>query len=287
MADPFDRTLDKILSGRNGARNLPTNSDRPVGSTSVCDRCKAVVEWKEYRNAVGRTVRFWSDCACIYGAIAKDQAISAASVGLHADQRTEVIADVVNLAQFTLSSFSPAKLTNGERLIAVVSGWLTAIHALPYAPSYYEKPRCCLYFYSSGKGRGKTHLAAALLNEARGMGKLAAFADEINYIESYWAAPLEARARMSALPADKAWLTVFDDMGAKESTGAGLRDAWYDLINPRWLKRGWTVITSNHTPDDLLSRGTINDATYSRIVQMTQGQLITFDGVDQRLEQPQ
>ena len=249
----------------------------------MCVRCNAVVEWKEYRNAVGRTVRYWSGCVCIHGVIERDQAISAASVGLHADQRTEVIADVIDLAQFTLATFRPGQLTNGDKLLTVVSGWLQAIQALSCSSSYYEKPRCCLYFYSNGKGRGKTHLAAALLNEARRMGKLAAFADEINYIEGYWAAPLEERARISALPAEKAWLTVFDDMGAKESTGAGLRDAWYDLINPRWLKRGWTVITSNYTPDGLLERGTINEATYSRMVQMTNGQLIAFDGTDQRL----
>lgn len=250
---------------------------------SICERCKATVEWKEYTNAVGRSVRYWSDCQCVHGAIARSRERVDASIGLQASQRTEVIADVVNLAQFTLSSFNPAKLANGERLITVVSGWLSAIQSLPYSPSYYEKPRCCLYFHSAGKGRGKTHLAGALLNEARQMGKLAAFADEINYIETYWATPLEGRARMSALPADKAWLTVFDDMGAKESTSAGLRDAWYDLINPRWLKRGWTVITSNWTPDELLAHGTINDATYSRIGQMTCGQLIAFDGADQRL----
>lgn len=280
---PFDRTLDKILRGRNGVQNLPTNSERPLGTLSVCKNCGTTVEWKEYTNAVGKSVRYWSDCVCIHGAIARDQERSAASTALQAEQRTEVIADVVNLSTFTFTTFQPAKLTNGEKLLAVVSGWLSAIQALPYATSYYEKPRACLYFYSAGKGRGKTHLSGAILNEARHMGKLAAFADEINYIESYWAAPLEDRAKMSALPADKAWLTVFDDMGAKESTGAGLRDAWYDLINPRWLKRGWTVITSNHTPDGLLERGTINEATYSRIVQMTSGQLIAFEGSDQRL----
>lgn len=251
---------------------------------SVCDRCKAAVEWKEYTNSVGKSVRYWSDCQCVHGAVERSIALSAASTALQADQRTEVIADVVNLSAFTFATFRPDKLTNGDRLIGLVCGWLSAIEALPYATSYHEKPRSCLYFYSSGKGRGKTHLAASVLNEARQMGKLAAFADEINYIETYWAAPLEERAKLSALPADKAWLTVFDDMGAKESTSAGLRDAWYDLINPRWLKRGWTVITSNHTPDDLLARGTINEATYSRIVQMTCGQLIEFSGSDQRLQ---
>lgn len=121
------------------------------------------------------------------------------------------------------------------------------------------------------------------MNEARQAGRLVAFADETAYIERYWAAPMEEKAKLSALPGERAWLTVLDDLGQRESTGPGLRDAWYDVVNPRWLKRGWTVITSNWTPDELLARGTINEATYSRIVQMTRGQLVTFTGNDQRL----
>ena len=72
-------------------------------------------------------------------------------------------------------------------------------------------------------------------------------------------------------------------MGSRENTPAGLRDFWYDLIGPRWLKRGWTIITSNHTLDELASRGTIDDRVYSRLVQMTGGKIVTFDGADQRL----
>lgn len=93
---------------------------------------------------------------------------------------------------------------------------------------------------------------------------------------------MESKAQMSELPA-RAWLTVFDDMGQRESTGAGLRDAWQDLINLRHGRRGWTVITSNWKPDQLVERGTISEATYSRIVQMTHGKIYTFEGLDQRL----
>lgn len=282
--DPFDKTLDKILSGRNGLRpTLTSQSDTPLGTTRLCDRCKQAVEWKEYVSSHGKSVRYWSDCACVHGAIVRDKQLSDESAALQANQRTEVIADVVDLTAFTLASFDPTRLSNGAKLLSIVAGWLSAIQALPFATSYHEKPRACLYFYSAGKGRGKTHLAGAILNEARRMGKLATFADEVAYIEGYWAAPLEQRAKLSALPGEKAWLTVIDDLGQRENTGPGLRDAWYDVINPRWLKRGWTVITSNWTPDELLARGTINEATYSRMVQMTCGQTIDFTGADQRL----
>jgi len=80
------------------------------------------------------------------------------------------------------------------------------------------------------------------------------------------------------------WLTVIDDLGQKERASDTLRDAWYNVINPRWLKRGWLICTSNWTPDELVERGTINAATYSRLVQMTHGKFLTFDGADQRLQ---
>jgi hypothetical protein len=250
---------------------------------ATCERCGTAVEWRQYTNAIGKSVRYWSDCACVDGAILRDQQRSAESAALHAGQRTEFVADSADLSAFTFDTFSPARLTNGAQLLAIARGWLDAIINLPVAHSYSENPRACLYFYSAGKGRGKTHLAGAVLNAARAEGKRAAWADEITYIESYWAASLEDRAKLSALPGERAWLTVLDDLGQKETSGAGLRDAWYDVVNPRWLKRGWTVITSNWTPDELLARGTINDATYSRIVHMTRGKLVEFVGTDQRL----
>lgn len=199
------------------------------------------------------------------------------------DQRVEVIADPVPIGQFTLETFDASRLSNGDQLLAIVCGWLGAISPHPVAPSYSDKPRCCLYFYSQGKGRGKTHLAAALVNQVRANGRRAILVDEISYIESYWAADFESKAKLSALPGERAWLTVIDDLGQKESASAGLRDAWYDILNPRWLKRGWTVVTSNWTPDQLVERGTINPATYSRLVQMTHGKWIEFIGADQRL----
>lgn len=260
--------------------------DLPLGATQICQICGATVELCEY-TAVWpsgpKTLRYWSDCRCIHGAIARDRALSAHAAGLQSDQRTEVIADPVPLGAFTLETFDPTRLANGAGLLAVVLGWLAAINGLPVAPSYSDKPRACLYFYSAGKGRGKTHLAGAIVNQARADGRRAVLVDEVSYIEAYWAANFEQKQALSGLPGERAWLTVLDDLGQKEGTTPGLRDAWYDILNPRWLKRGWTIVTSNWTPDELVERGTINAATYSRLVQMTHGKLLTFDGADQRL----
>ena len=235
----------------------------------------------------GRPFRYWSDCGCLGTPElreARAAQLTSQSNRYHADQRTPVIADPIPIAQFTFETFDPGRLTNGTRLTAVASGWFDAIRPLVVCPSYDAKPRACLYFYSPGKGRGKTHLASALINAARADGRRAVIVDEVSYAEAYWAASLEDRPALSSLPGERAWLTVLDDMGQKESATPGLRDAWYDILNPRWLKRGWLVVTSNWTPDELVERGTLSAAAYSRLVHMTQGKLLTFEGSDQRLQ---
>lgn len=256
-----------------------------MGDSIACPRCGEIVTATEYTSSYGKTVRYWSGCSCLGEAADRSAAFSAAASRYQADQRSENAGDTRSLLGFTFETFDPLRLAGGEKLVTAARRWLEQIQPLSVAPSYTDDdaPRPCLYFHSAGKGRGKTHLAGALVNVARQAGRLVAFADEIAYIERYWAATLEEKAKLSALPGERAWLTVLDDLGQRESTGAGLRDAWYDVVNQRWLKRGWTIVTSNWTPDELLTRGSINEATYSRIVQMTRGRLITFTGNDQRL----
>lgn len=231
----------------------------------------------------GGQFRYWSDCPCIGKAADRAAQLAADSIRLQANQRTEVIADPIDISRFTFETFDPDRLLNGAHVLRVAVGWLEKVSVMHVAPDYASLPVACLFFHSPGKGRGKTHLAAALVNEARAHDRTAVLIDEIDYIERYWAASMEQKAAISALPATRAWLTVFDDMGQRESTGPGLRDAWQDVINPRWLKRGWTVITSNYRPDELVARGTISEASYSRLVEMTRGKIFTFEGVDQRL----
>jgi hypothetical protein len=288
QASPFDKVLDQILNGRTGLRpTLTSLSDRPLGTVQPCPQCDEEVTWKEYTNSVGRSVRYWSDCSCVVAAAERMSQRSKESTALQADYRNEDARHVLPpaLANFTLDTFDATRLAGGEKLLTAARRWLETITPLSVAPGYFGDPRPCLYFYSQGKGRGKTHLAAALLHAAAERGKSTAFADEVGYIESYWAAPFERKAELSAWPAEKAWLTVLDDLGQRERTSDTLRDAWYDVVNPRWLRCGWTIITSNWAPQELLDKGTISEATYSRIVQMTRGQLVTFQGTDQRLPQ--
>ena len=263
---------------------MTTASDRPLGTQHVCPTCGELVEWREYVNAVGRSLRYWTECACIVGAWGRAQERSAASVGFAAALRVApTVSDVRAIADFTLDTFDASRLAGGDKLLRAAREWLDRALALPYADRSYDNPRACLYFYSPGKGRGKTHLAAGIALAARAVGKLVAFTDEISFLERYWAASLEERAQIAHLPAEQAWLTVFDDMGSRENTPPGVRDAWYDLIGPRWMRRGWTIITSNRTLDELVEHDTIDDRIYSRLYQMTQGKIVTFDGSDQRL----
>jgi DNA replication protein DnaC len=285
MANTYDKVLTGIANAAYSARRISTNrSNLPLGTQQECPRCHELIEWREL-GTPPRAIRYWSDCSCWLAACENAAAISHAAQDHASDYRAEpILSDVRAYQHFSLETFDASRLADGDKLLAIVTGWLAAIQTLPAATAYDTKPRACLFFYSGGKGRGKTHLAAAVALAARAAGKTVAIVDEISYVESYWAATLERKESLSALPAEKAWLTVFDDMGGRTSTTDGLRDCWYDLIGPRWLKRGWTIVTSNYTLDELAAKGTIDDRVYSRLFQMTGGgQIITFSGADQRL----
>jgi hypothetical protein len=191
---------------------------------------------------------------------------------------------------FTLASFNPHLLRADAphaHPYQIASSWLA--RALDYGrrADYRDpaSPPAALFFYSAEKGRGKTHLAAALANAAQQGDKLVAIIDEQHYLERAWGVPFERKALVTALPAERAWLTVIDDLGRRvpRQGSESVANEWDNVINPRWLTRGWTIITSNLDLDDLAAQGTINQASYSRLMQMTRGAYVEFDGTDQRL----
>jgi DNA replication protein DnaC len=286
MASIYDRALDNIASASRNARRISITASE-IGTQSECPRCKEVIEFRQMGTPPA-AIRYWSDCSCWLQECDRAMRRNTGAQDHASDYRAEpIFCDVRQYQAFTLDTFDSSRLTNGDKLVAAGRKWLEQISAMPFADRTYADPRCCLFFYSAGKGRGKTHLAAAIALVARAAGKTISIVDETGFLEAYWAAGFDAKQQLTAAPSDKAFLTVFDDMGSREKTPEGLRDLWYDLIGPRWLKRGWTIITSNWTLDELAARGTIDDRVYSRLVQMTGGKIVTFDGVDQRLEQPQ
>ena len=260
-----------------------TASDTPLLTQAECPRCKELIEYRQL-GTPPQAIRYWSDCSCWLAECDRVAARNSSAQDHASDYRADpIVSDVRAYQHFSLDTFDASLLLGGDKLLLAARRWLEQASALPFADRSYGDPRCCLYFYSGGKGRGKTHLAAAIALEARAASKPISIVDETGFLEAYWAADFERRASLTSGPAERAWLTVFDDMGSREKTPEGLRDLWYDLIGPRWLKRGWTIVTSNHTLDELASRGTIDDRVYSRLYQMTGGKIITFDGADQRL----
>ena len=263
------------------------NPDRPLGFQTLCLQCKELIEWREIRSEDGKhAVRYWSDCRCWLAEIARVAGFSAASSEYQVNVRVgaEQIADVRAYQGFTIDTFDASRLTDGRKLVRAATRWLDKIMAAPACDQDFGSPaRCCLYFYSPGKGRGKTHLASAIALEARRRGKSISIFEEMDLLGRYWGTPIEQRYDLLRMPGESAFLTVMDDMGARENTPAGLRDFWADITKPRWLGRGWTIITSNHTLAELLDNGTIDERAYSRLMQMTQGEKVTFEGADQRL----
>lgn len=282
--DPFDRTLDRLTSALNRARPISASPSDPIGTTRPCPDCGEPIELREVRGPTGRAVRCWSDCRCWRARIERAASLSQASAAQQAAVRGAPTSRVGDYRHMTMAAFNPALLIGGFPLVRQLESWLArVVPAAQCAEDYRTPATCALWFYSAGRGRGKTHLAAALALAAREAERLVAIVDELNFVNEYWAASLEARPELVRLPAEQAHLTVYDDIGVRENTPAGLRDAWYALISPRWLGRRWAIFTSNFTPDELAARGTIDDRVYSRIMQMTQGRVVAFDGSDQRL----
>jgi hypothetical protein len=193
------------------------------------------------------------------------------------------------IAGLTLDTFDGGLLTADEPAahpLQIVADWLSVVQGAGRSADYRDPngPPACLYFYSPGKGRGKTHLAAAAFHEIKRTNKLAVFIEELSYLRRRWGCGFDAVESVVNLPGDRAFLTVIDDLGQRQGgkNVEAVSDVWYEVINMRWLMRGWTIITSNFTPEELWEKGTLNAASYSRLRQMTRGQIITFNGSDQR-----
>jgi hypothetical protein len=253
-----------------------------LGTQIPCPGCGELLTLRETAAAFrGKRLRYWSDCTCVTNWVAAYEQQRDGSAAYQATTRGAAWSDLDQVKHLTLDTFQAARYPSAGNPYVTAAAWLDSILGELRA-DYHRGHAACLYFYSAGKGRGKTHLAAGLGLRAQEAGKRVFFADEVGYIERFWAASLEEKLELSRAASETAWLTILDDLGQRERTTDSLRDAWYDVVNPRWLCRGWTIVTSNCTPDELLARGTINAATYSRLTQMCKKTLIPFESADYR-----
>ena len=235
----------------------------------------------------------WRECSCQIAAGTASQARLRAQEAAQGQQQADALlrsCGLDRIGHLTLARFVPQWLAGDDDAhpYAVATAWMAQIAEESVAQYHtVESPAAALFFYCPGKGRGKTHLAAALALEARRRGNLTAYVEENSFLDRLWSCPFEEREALLVVPGERAWLTVLDDVGQREKTSPAVSDAWYGIVNRRWLKRGFTIITSNRTLDELLAGGTINEATYSRLMQMTRGSYVFFDGDDRRLVEPE
>ena len=261
----------------------------PIGTQAPCPNChQERVREITPPNARGVQLCHWSACDCTE-ALRIDQSATVERAR-KAKQRYDdlLLGDpgASKISDLTLAAFVPQLLTaapNSPHPYDAASAWLAA--ALDTGQSGRDVPITpALYFYSPTKGVGKTHLAGALYWQARERHKRVAFVEEQSFLSAVWNTPFGPRLDdMLTLPSESAWLSVIDDLGRRDpGERDGVAKTWNEIISRRYLSHAWTIFTSNYTPDELLKRRTLDEASYSRLCHMTRQQLIIFVGSDQR-----
>lgn len=267
-----------------------------AAATRPCPACGApqgvlAVPWR------GSTRYVWRPCPCreqaIEAAEARDLAWRAELARAYA--RRDPADDLEALAAqgLTLTRFRRELLEagpSGEHPLDVATSWLEALRGLGRVVLADENaPPAMLYLTSPTRGCGKTHLAAGLALAARAVGRRTALVEEKRLLAAYWGASLEEQERLLTYYGERTWLLVIDDLGrrpvrrASEEETTAAADVWDALINRRYALGGWTIITSNLTPTELLDQGAITLSTFSRIGQMTRRRVVRFRGEDRRL----
>ena len=125
----------------------------------------------------------------------------------------------------TLAAFRPTDADAAT--YAAVTQWLRDIQIAQVVTSDRLSPPAALYLHGP-RGRGKTHLAIALALDLYGRGRRVAILNE----RAYWhklrgVAFGPEYEQLDAEPGERAWFTVFDDLGrssrAPSPTGATCR----------------------------------------------------------------
>jgi hypothetical protein len=246
----------------------------------------------------GGTRHLWRPCRCQEGVIAAVEArdLSRRAGLAQAYAVTDAADDLDAMAAqgLTLTRFQRELVPSGpsgEHPLDVAQGWLQgALAAGPRAVhTDAASPPAMLYLTSPTRGCGKTHLAAGLALAARAAERRAVLIEEKRLLAAYWGASLGDQERLLTRYGDRIWLLVIDDLGRRpirrqgDEETSSVADVWDALLNRRYALGGWTIITSNRTPAELLDQGTINESTFSRIGQMTRRRVVRVRGEDRRL----
>jgi DNA replication protein DnaC len=186
-----------------------------------------------------------------------------------ARQKATELAQMSNLAAFrgkTFATFNP--FIPGLREV------------LPRVRSYARQPNGWLTLLGP-YGVGKTHLAAAIANEALERGEHVLFAvvpDLLDHLRATFG-PQSTVAYDERFEVVRAvQLLILDDLGTESAT-PWAREKLYQLINHRYNERSATVVTTN------LKLEAIEPRIYSRLCDRTCGVVITIAAQDYRRRQ--
>lgn len=208
--------------------------------------------------------------------------------------------DDLTKADWSAETYDPSRsqsVDGGPTPFAQAVTWLGAIqtyehagwdpYTAPGAYGNYQDPACpaVALMFVGKPGRGKTHLAGAIAQMALNNGRSVRRINEAAYLAAYWA-DLSNQSAMITKLAVQPWLLIIDDVGQRANGGPGVNDAYYALINKRYERAGWTIITSNYSLDDLQDRRILTSVSVSRLTQMTRKHEILCGGPDLRAVAP-
>jgi DNA replication protein DnaC len=161
-------------------------------------------------------------------------------------ERLRTLSNVTDLAHKTFESFVP----EGYGLRPDIAANLR--HAFEEARQYAEQPEGWLILFG-GYGCGKTHLAAAIANQALARGQAVLFVvvpDLLDHLRATFSPSSPVRYDQRFDEVRNAPLLILDDLGTQSST-AWAQEKLYQILNHRYNARLPTVVTSNQSLEEI------------------------------------
>lgn len=178
-------------------------------------------------------------------------------------RQLRALSNLDSLAQMTFDAFVP----EGYGLAPNLASNLR--NAFDEAKRYANNPEGWLIFFG-GYGCGKTHLAAAIANRVIEQSQPVLFVvvpDLLDHLRATFGpeSPVGFDERFAQVR--DAPLLILDDLGTQSST-AWAQEKLFQILNHRYNARLATVVTSNHSPEeiDLRLRSRLVDPSLATIV---------------------